>query len=1038
MNWLLDMGAAQNIINWKDLQDLTANSCTPIRRCDAQLRAADGNNLIVHGETELDIQLGLEVFRITVIMAELGELQGILGMDFLSREGCVFDLYHGRMIVNESEFILHRLGDEPKCNVCLSKSVTVPPESELIVKAQLCGDTWDHSRELGTLEPTDTIVSTYGLMVPRALVNVDHNSVQCTLTNFGSMPVSVRKGTTIATLTPAESVISNIVRNKDTREHESNPVELAHLEEMVNTAAPHLTSDQLTKLWELVARKANTFFGPDGKLGRTQRIKHTIDNGNAKPIKLPPRRLSEAHQEIANREIDKMLEQGIIEPSDSPWASPIVLVKKKDNTIRFCIDYRNLNHLSRKDAYPLPNISDSLDALGGSQYFCTLDLASGYWQVEMDEKDKERTAFVSRRGLFQFTVVPFGLTNAPATFERLMELVLQGLQWDKCLLYTDDIIVFGADFEQTLSHLDEVLTRIEGAGLKLKPKKCHLFQQEVQFLGHVVTPAGICCDPEKISAVSDWQRPRNVREIRSFLGFASYYRCFIEHFAEKAAPLTQLTQKGQPFRWDDACEAAFANLKEALTNAPILTYPSRNPDDQFILDTDASDVGIGAVLSQVQGGVEQVAAYASKTLNKSQRNYCTTNKELLAVVTFVKQFRHYLLWRKFKIRTDHSSLCWLMNFKDAEGMVARWIVQLSCYDFDIEHRKGVNHGNADGLSRKEIKVRHKCRRDTCPQCPQKQANMVNVITRLKTAKANSTRQENSAQAEIPLPVETEESAGADESLNENQGSLNTNWLDGWDDEKIVSLQNSDPNINQVIQFMETGEKPDNAELSKHSLEVRELCAQWHYLEMIDNKLYRKWTPKNTGNLVYQLIAPKYLRLEAFKHLHESVTGGHLSIKQTVAAIRQRMFWPHCKSDVERWCAACDICAQIKAGPRFKAKLKQLPVGDINDRIAINVMGEFPETENGNKYIIVISEYFSKWVVAAATPDQTAQTVAEVLLNQYITIFGAPRQIHTDQGRNFESELIKTLSQLLGVNKTRTTPYRPQSDGLVERFNRTAQ
>ena len=163
--------------------------------------------------------------------------------------------------------------------------------------------------------------------------------------------------------------------------------------------------------------------------------------------------------------------------------------------------------------------------------------------------------------------------------------------------------------------------------------------------------------------------------------------------------------------------------------------------------------------------------------------------------------------------------------------------------------------------------------------------------------------------------------------------------------------------------------------------------------MIDKKLYRKWTPKNTGNLVYQLIAPKYLRLEAFKHLHESVTGGHLGIKRTVAAIRQRMFWPHCKSDVERWCAACDICAQIKAGPRFKAKLKQLPVGDINDRIAIDVMGEFPETEKGNKYIIVISEYFSKWVVAAATPDQTAQTVAEVLFNQYITIFGAPRQIH---------------------------------------------
>lgn len=335
-----------------------------------------------------------------------------------------------------------------------------------------------------------------------------------------------------------------------------------------------------------------------------------------------------------------MLAQGVIEPSDSPWASPIVLVTKKDKTTRFCVDYRRLNNVTRKYAYPLPNITDSLDALGGSQFFCTLDLASAYWQVEMDEKDKEKTAFVTHKGLFSFNVMSLGLTNAPASFERLMELVLKGLQWERCLLYIDDVIVFGRSFEETLTNLELVLERIEQAGLKLKPKKCFLFQKQVQFVGHVVKPEGICCDPEKIEAVACWENPKNVKKVRSFLGFASYYRRFIHHFSEVASPLTALTQKGHAFLWDESCEAAFKMLKQKLTDSPILAYPSNEPGVMFILDTDASDIGIGAVLSQVQNGAEKVIAYGSKTLNKAQRNYCTTNKELLAVVTFVKYYRH--------------------------------------------------------------------------------------------------------------------------------------------------------------------------------------------------------------------------------------------------------------------------------------------------------------------------------------------------------------------------------------------------------------
>ena len=264
-----------------------------------------------------------------------------------------------------------------------------------------------------------------------------------------------------------------------------------------------------------------------------------------------------------------------------------------------------------------------------AEWFCTMDLASGYWQIKMKEEDKPKTAFVTRKGLFQFKVMPFGLCNAPATFQRLMDRVLVGLQWEQCLVYLDDIVVFGKTFEQTLARLRLVMERLKAAGLKLKASKCKWFQKSVQYLGHIVSAEGIKCDPEKIETVKDWPIPKSVAQVRSFLGLASYYRKFIDNFAEIAHPLTSLTRKRAKFCWSTACQQSFETLKECSISAPVLAYPLRDAGE-FVLDTDASNHGMGAVLSQVQNGQEKVIAYASRTLNGSQRNYCTTKKELLA------------------------------------------------------------------------------------------------------------------------------------------------------------------------------------------------------------------------------------------------------------------------------------------------------------------------------------------------------------------------------------------------------------------------
>jgi len=513
------------------------------------------------------------------------------------------------------------------------------------------------------------------------------------------------------------------------------------------------TWSQRKALANLLVEYQDVFAAPGGQLGHTNLVQHKIDVGDNSPIKQRPRRVPLGKKQVCDEELDRLEDEGIIEPSNSPWSSPVVLVTKKDGSVRFCVDYRKLNEITVKDAYPIPKIEDCIDTLSGSKWFCTLDLLSGYHQVEMDEADKEKTAFSTHRGHHQFTRMSFGLTNAPATFERLMDLVLKGLNWEQCLVYLDDVVVFGNSFEETMVNLRLVLERFREANLKIKPPKCALFQREVLYLGHIISENGVACDPSKIEAVTKWPVPKTVKDVRSFLGFAGYYRRFVEDFAGKAAPLHDLTRIDAEWVWTPACQAGFESLKSALTTAPVLGYP--RDEGTFVLDTDASLYGVGAVLSQVQDGEERVLSYVSKKLSKSQVNYCTTKRELLAVVLFTKHFSHYLLGRSnFLLRTDHASIRWLCNFKGDEGMLARWISQLQQYNFEIQHRAGKDHGNADGMSRRPI---HLCPRDDCPDCAEYKVVEIGVIEvglsrQARRRRAASSKQSDESDDEHRGPV----------------------------------------------------------------------------------------------------------------------------------------------------------------------------------------------------------------------------------------------------------------------------------------------
>jgi len=476
-----------------------------------------------------------------------------------------------------------------------------------------------------------------------------------------------------------------------------------------------LPHDTVEGLKELLYDHRETFASSSSDLGFCPLVEHDIDTGDARPIKQSPRRPPLAAREAEDEILDEMLATGVIEPSNSSWASPVCLVKKKDGTFRFCIDYRRVNAVSKKDTYPIPDIQDALDNLRDARYFATIDLLSGYWQLGMTDRAKERSAFCTRRGLFHFT----RLSGAPGSFCRLMSIVLRDLLWVICLCYLDDIVIYARTPEELLERLRTVLDRLREVGLKAKPSNCELFRTEIKFLGHLVSADGINPMPDKLEAIRDWPVPHCLKDVRSFFGLASYYRRFVKGFATTAEPLTRLTRKMARFKWSEEAQLAFEALKKALVEATSLAFPV--PQEHCILDTDASDVAVGVVLSQRIDGVERPIAFFSRVMNETQRHYRTTRRELLAVICALQHFRHYLLGTKIILRTDHHSLKWLQTFKRPEGILARWRETLAEFDFVIEHRPGRLHSNVDGVSR-----------PFCKQCLDKPTK-VNWIDELERA-----------------------------------------------------------------------------------------------------------------------------------------------------------------------------------------------------------------------------------------------------------------------------------------------------------------
>ncbi|XP_041935239.1 uncharacterized protein LOC121697664 [Alosa sapidissima] len=1147
---LLDTGSMVTTVTQKFFeQQLQPLFHTGLQSCNwLKLKAANGLEIPYLGYLELDVHLfgrTLPKMGILVIkdpadpdaQARKDSVPGLLGMNIISK--CYQELFvdHGSALfrspdvrqagrvwqqaLSECQHLERALesGKVGSVRVQPGPAIQVPAGSMKLVPAT-CHPGLGSTLPSALLEPvsfTDGHLPG-NLLIPTAYLSVTCGRVQVPVVNIGCQDQWLWPKTVLGKLYVATSPVSASAINFEIQgdSHEQIAfIQSIHTGEHTDTSFSQLTWPTLSDQEQqeargLLEKYSNTFSQSDGDLGCTNLVQHTIPLLDDAPVRQRYRRLPPSQYDLVKKHVQELLDHNIVRPSCSPYASPIVVVQKKDGSIRLCVDYRQLNAKTRKDAFPLPRIEESLDALSGAKWFSTLDLASGYNQVPVSEQDREKTAFCTPFGLFEFNRMPFGLCNAPGTFQRLMERIFGDQSFHALLLYLDDIVIFSTTFQQHLERLEMVLTRLQQQDLKLKLKKCRFFQTEVSYLGHVISASGVATDPEKIRVVAEWKRPSTVKELRSFLGFASYYRRFVEGFASLAAPLHKLVGALQGTRkrpgpriqgsfaqhWTGACETAFSALKERLIHAPVLGYADFTLP--FIVETDASNSGLGAVLSQEQAGQRRPIAYASRGLRPSERNmtnYSSMKLELVGLKWAVtEKFREYLLGHKFTVYTDNNPLSYLQSAKLA-AVEQRWVSQLALFDYEIKYRPGTANRNADALSRlpstpaspsatPEVSVLPQCSMPgetpglgprvvdslevgaIVPRAPALPTGVMRTQTPgLGPRVADPLKVGAIVSGDPPLPtwVMRAETPGLGpqgvESLSSGlvmpgvpvppQCALSSvapglgpqvanicevEAAPSRSKKDLRVLQAADPCIVAFMRFWRRNHPPTAIELKTAPAGVRELARQWPRIREREGVLYREVQIPPSRAQVFQLLLPAALRGEVLTGLHNN--HGHQGVDRTTALIRQRCNWPKMCQDIKRWCDECQRCTVAKATqPRVRTFMGSLLATRPLEIIAIDFT-ILDRASSGQENVLVVTDVFSKFTQAYPTPDQKAKTVVKVLVEKWFYIYGVPQRIHSDQGRCFEGELLHQLCALYGVQKSRTTPYHPEGNGQCERFNRT--
>ena len=715
-----------------------------------------------------------------------------------------------------------------------------------------------------------------------------------------------------------------------------------------------------------VLKRYDYLFSTDlNKLGHCEIEPCNIDTQGHVPIKQRPYRLPLTKRKIVEEQIKEMQDAGVIRPSSSPWASPVVLVPKKDGSTRFCIDYRKLNSISRSDAYSLPSIQEIFDSMHGTTIFSTMDLTSGYWQFPVDETSIPKTAFCSHMGNYEFVRMPFGLKNAPAIFQRTVNKVLSGLIGKICWVYIDDIVVFSKTPEEHALHLSIIFDRLTAANLKLKRKKCFFGLNQIDLLGYTLTGEGISPQQGKVDPIKKLPPPTDRTGIRSFLGMTGYYRQCIKDYAQISKPLQILTSVSTPFYWGPEQQQSFDLLKSALTSNTIMAYP--NVNQPYKLYTDACNYAIGGILVQVDSeGIERPIHYLSHQLNSCQRKWATIEKEAYAIVYALQKLRPYLWGADFTIYTDHKPLKSLFLQEVKNTKIQRWAVLISEFGAPIKYREGKNNIRADMLSR----IHH----EVC------------VI--------------DSFEDNLEIPMTTVSNASI--------------------------LLDADKIITHELITLQRHEFPDEFDLAKDMDEGYELGN--------DHILYSARQPYHTAEVFPRIMLPSPYHEQVCKRAHEEC--GHMALEKTMKRIQDIYVWPGMRKTVREYIAKCAICITRHGRPP-SPPMSDMPLPTIPfDTIGLDLMGPLATSHNGNKYILAIVDHCSGWAEAIPLPDKRCATVENAIMEHLFPRHGWPRIIIQDNGLEFNNKDWLEDLRRHGTEVRKVTPYHPQTNGKVERFNRS--